>query len=75
MSTEKLLVGKVLVSNNLGGADQNMVKFTIKMHVQASLGAVRRPNFARADFLRIRYPLSALDRFSSRPEMPRAVVG
>jgi hypothetical protein len=59
MSTEERLVGNILVGNKLGGSDHNMVEFTIKVPRLVALGAVRRPNFARADFQGLRDLLSA----------------
>ena len=40
-STEERLVGNILVGNKLGGADHNMVEFTIKVPRLVPLGAVR----------------------------------
>ena len=61
MSTEERLVGNILVGNKLGGADHNMVEFTIKVPRPAPQGAARRPNFVRANFQGMREQLSALN--------------
>jgi hypothetical protein len=59
MSTEERLISNILVGNKLGGADHNMVEFTIKTSRQAPYGIIRRPNFARADFQGLRNQLCA----------------